>query len=58
MDMPQDYRELAAWYRTSAELAATRGDRRECFELAELMEELAAAQEERAADAPALPHFA
>jgi hypothetical protein len=48
MDTPQDYRELAAWYRSSAELADTRSGRRECAELAGLMDELAAAQEMRA----------
>jgi len=45
MNEEQNYRELAIWYRTSAELAPTRSDRRECAELAELMDELAATQE-------------
>ena len=45
MNGQQNYRELAIWYRTSAELAPTRSGRRECVELAELMEELAATQE-------------
>ncbi|HVJ55056.1 MAG TPA: hypothetical protein VM689_21535 [Aliidongia sp.] len=45
MEMQQDYRELAAWYRSSAELESTRSARRECVEMAELMEEMAAEQE-------------
>jgi hypothetical protein len=58
MDRPQDYRELANWYRSSAELAATRSGRRECVELALLMDELAIAQEMPVPAQVAPLHFA
>jgi hypothetical protein len=45
MDTQQDYRELADWYRSSAALESTRSARRECVEMAELMDEMAAEQE-------------